>query len=138
MFANCRRPDPAAGRGRRRALRRLAPARTSSTSRVWAKLKKLGIAPSRPAGDATFHRRAFLDAIGRLPTPDETRAFLADPDPGKRDRLVDRLLDRPEYADHWANKWADLLRPNPYRVGIKARPQPRRLAPRRLPPEPAL
>ena len=52
--------------------------------------------------------------------PDEARAFLADPSPDKRARLVDRLLDRPEYADHWANKWVDLLRPNPYRVGIKA------------------
>jgi hypothetical protein len=87
---------------------------------VYAKLKKLGIVPSSTAGDATFHRRGFLDAIGRLPTPGETRAFLADPDPLKREKLVDRLLDRPEYADHWANKWADLLRPNPYRVGIKA------------------
>ena len=54
------------------------------------------------------------------PTPDEARAFLADSSPDKRARLVDRLLDRPEYADHWANKWMDLLRPNPYRVGIKA------------------
>ena len=87
---------------------------------IAAKLKKLGIVPSSPVGDATFHRRAFLDAIGRLPTPDETRSFLADPDPLKREKLVDRLLARPEYADHWANKWADLLRPNPYRVGIKA------------------
>ena len=40
--------------------------------------------------------------------------------PTERARLVDRLLERPEYADYWANKWADLLRPNPYRVGIKA------------------
>ena len=87
---------------------------------VWAKLAKLGIVPSGRVGDATFHRRAHLDAIGRLPTPDETRAFLADPDPDKREKLVDRLLARPEYVDHWANKWADLLRPNPYRVGIKA------------------
>ena len=87
---------------------------------VLAKLKKLGIAPSGTTNDATFHRRSYLDAIGRLPTPDETRAFLADIDPLKRDKLVDRLLGRPEYADHWANKWADLLRPNPYRVGIKA------------------
>ncbi|WP_435007809.1 DUF1549 domain-containing protein [Tundrisphaera lichenicola] len=87
---------------------------------VAAKLKKLGITPSKTTNDATFHRRAFIDAIGRLPTPDETRAFLADADPLKRDKLVDRLLDRPEYPDHWANKWADLLRPNPYRVGIKA------------------
>ena len=87
---------------------------------VWTKLKKLGLFPSGPAGDATFLRRAHLDVIGRLPTPDEARDFLADSSLDKRARLVDRLLDRPEYADHWANKWMDLLRPNPYRVGIKA------------------
>ena len=87
---------------------------------VWTKLKKLGLSPSGPAGDATFLRRAHLDVIGRLPTPDEARAFLADSSLDQRARLVDRLLDRPEYADHWANKWMDLLRPNPYRVGIKA------------------
>jgi hypothetical protein len=87
---------------------------------VWAKLRKLGLLPSAPAGDATFLRRAHLDVIGRLPTPYEVRRFLADRSPDKRARLVDRLLKRPEYADHWANKWVDLLRPNPYRVGIKA------------------
>jgi hypothetical protein len=87
---------------------------------VWAKLRKLGVLPSAPAGDATYLRRAYVDAIGRLPSADECRAFLADPSTGKRARLVARLLDRPEYADHWANKWMDLLRPNPYRVGIKA------------------
>ncbi len=96
------------------------PRRNFVDDHVAAKLRKLGIVPSSPAGDATFHRRAFLDAIGRLPTPDETRGFLADADPLRREKLVDRLLARPEYADHWANKWADLLRPNPYRVGIKA------------------
>ncbi|HZW30404.1 MAG TPA: DUF1549 and DUF1553 domain-containing protein, partial [Isosphaeraceae bacterium] len=76
--------------------------------------------PSAPAADATYLRRAYLDVIGRLPSPDEARDFLADTSPQKRARLADRLLDRPEYADHWANKWMDLLRPNPYRVGIKA------------------
>jgi hypothetical protein len=87
---------------------------------VWDKLKRLGITPSAPAGDATFLRRASLDAIGRLPTPAEVRTFLADKSPDKRVKLIDSLLQRPEYADYWANKWADLLRPNPYRVGIKA------------------
>ncbi|MBM4069029.1 MAG: DUF1553 domain-containing protein [Planctomycetes bacterium] len=87
---------------------------------VWKKLPLLGILPSPPANEATFHRRAYLKAIGRLPTPAETQAFLADRSPDKRARLIDRLLERPEYADFWANKWADLIRPNPYRVGIKA------------------
>jgi hypothetical protein len=87
---------------------------------VWDKLRRLGLTPSGPAPDSAFLRRATLDAIGRLPTPDEARAFLTDADPRKREKLIDALLQRPEYADFWANKWADLLRPNPYRVGIKA------------------
>ena len=113
------RHHPAAGRRAGRAVRKL-PRQNFIDGLVWDKLQRLGITPSEPAGDATFLRRAYLDVIGRLPTPDEARAFLADPSPDKRDRLVDRLLERPEYADYWANKWADLLRPNPYRVGIKA------------------
>jgi hypothetical protein len=87
---------------------------------VWAKLKQLGVTPSEPANDSTWLRRAYLDVIGRLPTADEARTFLADPSPSKREALVDALLAREEYADFWANKWADLLRPNAYRVGVKA------------------
>jgi hypothetical protein len=87
---------------------------------VYAKLQKLGLKLADPVDDAKFLRRAHLDLIGRLPTPDELTAFLADKDSAKRDRLVERLLERPEYADFMANKWADLLRPNPYRVGIKS------------------
>jgi hypothetical protein len=87
---------------------------------VWQKLELLGMLPAASASEATFHRRAYLRAIGRLPAPDEVRAFLADRSADKRARLIDRLLQRPEYADFWANKWADLLRPNPYRAGMKA------------------
>jgi hypothetical protein len=87
---------------------------------AWEKLKLLQVTPSERAGDSRFLRRCYIDIIGRLPSPDEVRSFLADSDPAKRDRLIEDLLERPEYADHWANKWADLLRPNPYRVGIKA------------------
>lgn len=87
---------------------------------VWKKLARIGIKPSGPCSDQTYLRRAYIDVIGRLPTPEETREFLGDAAADKRARLVDRLLDRPEYADHWANKWVDLLRPNPYRTGIKS------------------
>jgi hypothetical protein len=87
---------------------------------IWNKLQSLGITPSGPCDDAKFFRRIHLDIIGRLPTADEVRAFLSDDSPDKRTRAVDALLARPEYADHWAAKWADLLRPNPYRVGIKS------------------
>jgi hypothetical protein len=62
----------------------------------------------------------MLDIIGRFPSVAEARQFLDDSLPNKRERLIDALLEREEYADYWANKWADLLRPNPYRVGIKA------------------
>ncbi|HEX7901140.1 MAG TPA: DUF1549 and DUF1553 domain-containing protein [Planctomycetota bacterium] len=76
---------------------------------VLAKLKELDLPPSPPCSDAEFLRRAFLDATGTLPTADEARAFLADPAPDKRDRLIEALLARPEYVDYWTYKWSDLL-----------------------------
>ncbi len=87
---------------------------------AWRRLARLKILPSEQAPDATYLRRVYVDIIGRQPTPDVVRQFLADEAPDKRRRLVDQLLEHPGYADHWANKWVDLLRPNPYRVGIKA------------------
>jgi hypothetical protein len=88
-------------------------------SLVFARLKSLRINPSPLASDQVFLRRAFLDAIGRLPDAEEVRAFLCDQGPAKRDRLVDRLLDRPEFADFWALKWADLLRNEEKTMGEK-------------------
>ncbi len=87
---------------------------------VYDKWRSLGVVGSETCEDHTFLRRAFIDLIGRLPTPEEARAFLEDASPSKRPALIDALLQRPEYADHRANQWMDLLRPNPYRVGIKA------------------
>jgi hypothetical protein len=87
---------------------------------VYQKLQSLDVLPSGSASDTTFLRRLYLDAIGRLPTPLEVEQYLNDSADRKRERWIDRVLDEPEYADYWANKWADLLRPNPYRVGIKA------------------
>jgi hypothetical protein len=86
---------------------------------VHAKLKKLNILPSDLCDAPDFLRRASLDIIGTLPTPDEARKFLADKAPDKRAKLVDRLLDRPEYADYWALKWADLLRVDRQALGHK-------------------
>lgn len=77
---------------------------------VFARLKSLGIQPARLCSDAVFVRRAYLDVIGTLPTLEETRAFLADQDPDKRSALIDRLLERDEFADYWAMKWSDVLR----------------------------
>lgn len=70
----------------------------------------LGMVPSDQCTDAEFIRRVSVDVIGTLPTADEARAFVADKDPAKREKLVDRLLDRPEYAALFALKWTDILR----------------------------
>ena len=77
---------------------------------VFARLEKLAIPPARLCSDAVFVRRVFLDVIGTLPTPREARDFLRDSAPNKRSVLIDRLLEREEYADYRAMKWSDLLR----------------------------
>jgi hypothetical protein len=77
---------------------------------VFTRLKRLSIQPSRLCSDAAFVRRVYLDSIGTLPTAEEARAFIVDPDPKKRAALVDRLLERDEFADYWTMKWCDILR----------------------------
>ena len=77
---------------------------------VFTKLRTLRILPSLPCSDSVFLRRVYLDVLGVLPTAEEARDFLNDPRPDKRARLIDRLLERPEFADFWALKWSDLLR----------------------------
>ena len=79
---------------------------------IFAKLKDLRLPPSPECTDAEFLRRASLDIIATLPTPEEARAFIADTDPDKRAKLVDGLLGKPEYGDYQALLWADRLRSN--------------------------
>ena len=86
------------------------PVRNYIDRHVDTRLQKLRMNPSDLCSDNVFLRRAHLDLIGLLPTPNETRKFLGDPRPDKRTKLIDALLERPEYADTWAIKWADLLR----------------------------
>jgi hypothetical protein len=76
---------------------------------VYAKLKKLRLAPSELCDDATFLRRAFLDITGQLPAPEEITKFSADQSADKRDRLVDDLLNRKDFAELWVMKLAELL-----------------------------
>jgi len=83
------------------------------------KLRKLNIHPSELADDAEFLRRVYLDVIGTLPTPAEARRFLVDRRLDRRARLVDELLARPEYADYWALRWADVLRVDRQVLGHK-------------------
>lgn len=95
----------------------LSPARYAKLKRhnyvddlVIKKLAGLRLWPSEVAPDAEFFRRIHVDLIGVLPTADEVRAFLADRDAEKRVKLVDRLMERPEFVDLWTYKWSDLLR----------------------------
>lgn len=77
---------------------------------VFAKLKTIGMPPSDIADDGTFIRRVTLDLTGRLPTAAEMKDFMASKDANKRTALVDRLLESPDYAEFFANKWSALLR----------------------------
>ena len=87
-----------------------ANARSFIDRHASAQWKQLGILPSRFADDGEMIRRLTLDICGTLPTSAEVSAYVADTRPDKRERLVDRLLDRPEYASYFALKWADILR----------------------------
>ncbi|MFV0443970.1 MAG: DUF1549 domain-containing protein [Planctomycetaceae bacterium] len=118
-FAICNVSVPREGRMPSEYYARL-PRNNDIDDYVWQGLERLGLTASEPAPETKFLRRVYIDIIGRVPTVDEARAFLDSHDASKREVLVDRLLASPEYAEHWANKWADLLRPNPFRVGIKA------------------
>ena len=80
---------------------------------VFTKLRRLNIVPSPLAGDGEFLRRVYLDTAGMLPAPEETRAFLESNDAGKRGKLIEELVERPEFAEVWATRFSDL-----YRVGL--------------------
>ncbi len=86
---------------------------------IYQRLEGLGVLPSGQCSDSEFIRRSALDCIGRLPTADESRTFLSDTSPDKRSKWITQILADTNYADHWAVKWGDLIRPNPSRVGVK-------------------
>ncbi len=71
--------------------------------------QRLHLAPSPGCSDETFLRRAFIDTVGVLPTPERVRAFLGDTRPDRRERLVEELLSSEAYVDYWSYKWSDLL-----------------------------
>ena len=77
--------------------------------KVLAQLQRLKLKPSPKSTDSEFLRRAYLDTIGVLPTPEESRTFLSSTQPDKRDKLIDALLARPEFVDYWTFRWADML-----------------------------
>lgn len=73
------------------------------------KIESLQIAPSGGISDVAFMRRAYLDAMGILPTPAELFAFALDGAPDKRAKLIDRIFERSEFVDYWSYKWSDLF-----------------------------
>ena len=84
---------------------------------LFKRLESLKVPPSPPAGDAAFLRRVSLDLTGEQPAPEEVRRFLADHDPDKRVKLIDRLLARPEFVAFWRIKLGDLLQISSARQG---------------------
>src|SRR5262249_10455809 len=86
------------------------PIQTVVDRHAHEKWKNLGLVPSELSTDSEFIRRLSLDLTGTLPTPKQVSDFVADPDPKKRDKLVDRLVESAEYSYYFANKWADILR----------------------------
>ena len=84
-----------------------------------AKLRRLKILPSEPASDAEFLRRVSFDLTGVPPTPEELTAFVDDTSRDKRARKIDELMARPEFINHWAVKWSDLLQVNRAKLGDK-------------------
>ena len=81
---------------------------------VFAKLRHTRIEPFPVAGDSAFVRRVYLDAIGLLPAPEETRAFVGDRSPDKRRKLIEKLLVREDFATHWLTKFEDWFRNSQY------------------------
>lgn len=76
---------------------------------VGAKLNKVRVLPSGICTDEEFLRRVSIDITGTLPSEEEYAAFMADASPDKRAKLVDRLLEKKEFSEIWAMKWAELL-----------------------------
>lgn len=76
---------------------------------VGSKLNKVRVLPSGICTDEEFLRRVSIDITGTLPTEEEYTAFMADASPDKRAKLIDRLLEKKEFSEIWAMKWAELL-----------------------------
>ncbi len=97
------------------ASRTTTPASDSFIDRqAFAKLRRVKLAPFPVTSDSAFLRRVYLDAVGVLPTTQETERFLGSSEPAKRAQLIDRLLERPEYVSHWLMKFEDWFRNSQY------------------------
>lgn len=95
------------------------PANNFIDKHVFAKLRRINVIPSELSTDQEFLRRVFMDTVGMVPTIEETRAFLDSPDPRKREKLIDALLERPERAELWAMRFSDMFRAGYNEAGQK-------------------
>ena len=77
---------------------------------IYAKLQEKGLHPSPPADRTTLIRRATFDLLGLPPTPEEVDAFVNDNSPDAYEKLVDRLLNSPQYGERWGRHWLDVIR----------------------------
>ena len=93
-------------------------ARNFIDERIFSKLRRFNIVPAELSSDSEFLRRVCLDLTGRIPPVARVKEFLADPDPQKREKLVEALLDSPEYVDYWTFRFADLFRVSVFVLGI--------------------
>jgi hypothetical protein len=75
-----------------------------------ARLAEKGLTPAPPAEKRTLIRRVTFDLTGLPPSPEETRAFVADNSPNAWEKLVDRLLASPRYGERWGRHWLDVVR----------------------------
>ncbi|MFN3648791.1 MAG: DUF1549 domain-containing protein [Armatimonadota bacterium] len=83
---------------------------------VFTNLKRMNVLPSPTSSDEQFCRRVYLDTLGVLPTPEELEQFVHSADPRKRAKLIDALLERPEFVDLRTLRLADMLRLNPRKI----------------------
>jgi hypothetical protein len=89
------------------------PVRNPIDRYIGAKLEAAGKQPTKSIDDLAFVRRASIDIIGTIPTPQQIETYLADPPADRRKKLIDRLLDHPGWADNWVGYWQDVLAENP-------------------------
>jgi hypothetical protein len=125
-------------RGSVQAIRVLVPSPAKSRSyptvpevnvidkEVFAKLKMMNVVPADLASDTTFIRRLYIDTTAQLPTPAEVREFVADKDPRKREKLIDKMLAHPLHAALWATKLSDITGNNTTALENPQNTQPKR------------
>src|SRR5438067_3583310 len=109
-----------------RPFRPFAPVAAAIDRAIDRRLTEAKVPASPPADDAEFLRRVFLDVAGHIPTAGQAAAFLDDPDPHKREKLIEALLGSPDFGRHLADLWRPLIAP---RDPSNTKPQTDRFSP---------